>query len=354
MHEVTTVEELDALPAGSVILDKHRQAWQKVADTRWHAALWKERRESAELGAYLAPFTVLFRPDAPQPATAAVQADWCMDPTCTRGSATTHEGTATTVTDDDLVQRIRAEADMASRAGQSAVLHKIADDLAARAGEAAPTDGWVERVAALLPEDYAIYDDPRRVIEAAIPRLLGALGEQFDRGVSAAEGAWGQPVSRAEVEAIRGEHRAAGAGAEVDQEALREAMLSQWWINQTGPDADLWETLDDEERENVAENSYADTFLYAVMDFLAAARAGEAEGEAEREGEDERCCSDDASQPDGHHLACPYVHPRAVGEEAEMDREALIDLITDPAWLRASVASQVEGILHSLNLRVTP
>lgn len=70
-------------------------------------------------------------------------------------------------------------------------------------------DGWAERVAALLPEDYAIDDDPRRVIEAAIPRLLAELGAQFDRGVSAAEGAWGQPVSRAEAEEIRAESRAA-------------------------------------------------------------------------------------------------------------------------------------------------
>lgn len=64
--------------------------------------------------------------------------------------------------------------------------------------------------------------------------------------------------------------RAAGAGAEVDREALREAMLQHWWSTQTGPDADHWETLDADERENVAENSYADVFLDAVTRFLAA------------------------------------------------------------------------------------
>ncbi len=53
------------------------------------------------------------------------------------------------------------------------------------AGDGAEVDGWAERVADLLPEDYAVDDDPRRVIEAAIPRLLAELGAQFDRGLAA-------------------------------------------------------------------------------------------------------------------------------------------------------------------------
>ena len=32
---VSTVEELDALPEGSVVLDHEGEAWQRVADQRW-------------------------------------------------------------------------------------------------------------------------------------------------------------------------------------------------------------------------------------------------------------------------------------------------------------------------------
>lgn len=63
MHPVlTTAEELDALPTGSIIRDKSGQAWQKVADSYWHAALWKQGNSSADVAAHLCPAVVLYRP----------------------------------------------------------------------------------------------------------------------------------------------------------------------------------------------------------------------------------------------------------------------------------------------------
>jgi len=63
MHPVvTTAKELDALPTGSTIRDKNGQAWQKVADSYWHAALWKQGSSSADVAAHLRPAVVLYRP----------------------------------------------------------------------------------------------------------------------------------------------------------------------------------------------------------------------------------------------------------------------------------------------------
>lgn len=75
MHEVTTAEELDALPIGSVVLDAFQCAWQKTRDGDWQAGLWRATWDSMtgvyseNLSKNIAPLTVLFRPDAPQPAT---------------------------------------------------------------------------------------------------------------------------------------------------------------------------------------------------------------------------------------------------------------------------------------------
>lgn len=58
---VTTVEELDALLVGSVVLSRECQSWQKVADHYWHAALWKEGSSAQRMVANLGPFKVLYR-----------------------------------------------------------------------------------------------------------------------------------------------------------------------------------------------------------------------------------------------------------------------------------------------------
>lgn len=50
----------------------------------------------------------------------------------------------------------------------------------------------------------------------------------------------------------------------LDRKAVREAALRNWWDTQTG-DTDSWESLTPEERENVAENSYIDVHLDALV-----------------------------------------------------------------------------------------
>lgn len=172
---VTTVGELEPLPVGSVVLadaahqdssqgaGSYHLAFQRLYDGRWHRG-GRSRDTDPD---FIVPATVLFRPDAPQPATT--------------------------------------------------------DDAIERAGGASCGGSYCTADAQIGPHRHA---------DGVIYRT--------------------------------------GAGAEVDRSALREAMLRRWWMDQTGPEADRWETLDADERENVAENSYADTFLAAVLDFLAA------------------------------------------------------------------------------------
>lgn len=78
-----------------------------------------------------------------------------------------------------------------------------------------------------------------------------------------------RPIPDARDEALRRDFPGWVPDAREDRdglrERLREAMLQHWWATQTGPDADRWEELDAEDRENVAENSYADIFLAAVL-----------------------------------------------------------------------------------------
>lgn len=63
---IETVEELDALPVGSVVLDYEREAWQKVAEALWVCTSgdssrlhWSAPNEQV--------FMLLYRPDDPAP-----------------------------------------------------------------------------------------------------------------------------------------------------------------------------------------------------------------------------------------------------------------------------------------------
>lgn len=79
-HGEITASELNGLPDGSVVLDRHAEAWQMVAhdpsnpETAWAPMMFGIHDEidepllASELTEH-APLTVLFRPDAPQPAT---------------------------------------------------------------------------------------------------------------------------------------------------------------------------------------------------------------------------------------------------------------------------------------------
>ncbi|QZN86914.1 hypothetical protein [Cellulomonas sp. C5510] len=92
---------------------------------------------------------------------------------------------------DDIVQRIRAEADIASRAGQSAALHKIADDLAALAaagaGEAVDREALGSHILATLPD--AVWQEGSDVIAMhaadAVLAFLAARGDAATPTVTA-------------------------------------------------------------------------------------------------------------------------------------------------------------------------
>lgn len=87
--QVATAAELDALPVGSVVLDRHADAWQKQEDTElldeegkrresaWASTAWMVDRTAEQMFSgiptdtskysRLGPFTVLYRPDRPAP-----------------------------------------------------------------------------------------------------------------------------------------------------------------------------------------------------------------------------------------------------------------------------------------------
>lgn len=71
MSEITTAEELDALPIGSVVLDGMGDAWQRSdADTDWWAPAnpFYDEADAAnvlEQGGTEHPATLLYRPDRP-------------------------------------------------------------------------------------------------------------------------------------------------------------------------------------------------------------------------------------------------------------------------------------------------
>ncbi|MCG7285379.1 hypothetical protein MHY85_05235 [Cellulomonas sp. ACRRI] len=69
MTEIKTASELDALPEGSVVADADDTAWQVDLHELWHHTGDEGPQMSDRLAEYYGPLTVLFRPDAPQPAT---------------------------------------------------------------------------------------------------------------------------------------------------------------------------------------------------------------------------------------------------------------------------------------------
>lgn len=58
IREITTAEEMDALPVGAVVLDVTGWAWQRETVTRWRG----DRGSTAAPGVHLGPFTVLHVP----------------------------------------------------------------------------------------------------------------------------------------------------------------------------------------------------------------------------------------------------------------------------------------------------
>lgn len=68
MHEVTIVEELDALPVGSVVREQRDgYLWGKRDGGGWSVGNSGSPLAAVRIVEEYAPLTVLFRPDAPQP-----------------------------------------------------------------------------------------------------------------------------------------------------------------------------------------------------------------------------------------------------------------------------------------------
>ena len=73
---IRTAAELDALPVGSVVLDRWGRAWQKHdpegRDPLWHAAKHHTRRYNTAALIERGPMLVLHDPAAPAPAPSVV------------------------------------------------------------------------------------------------------------------------------------------------------------------------------------------------------------------------------------------------------------------------------------------
>lgn len=128
---VSTAAELDALPDGSVVRDRDDDAWQRTVQG-WVSAMSSESPMDADrLTGWHAPLTVLFRPDAPQPATG-----------------------------DDVERAARAVAEEMTHDTDYDPAYDYTEDsrryaraaLAARAGEAEPSRVNEERITNLLAD----------------------------------------------------------------------------------------------------------------------------------------------------------------------------------------------------------
>jgi len=135
--QITTAAELDALPVGSVVLDRHADAWQKQEDTElldeegkrresaWASTAWMVDRTAEQMFSgiptdtskysRLGPFTVLYRPDRPAPQVdreTLVEhvSDWLAgSPSATHGVDSSDEGYSRLCVETDDEWRALAE-----------------------------------------------------------------------------------------------------------------------------------------------------------------------------------------------------------------------------------------------------
>lgn len=72
---ITTAEQLDALPVGSVVADADDTAWQVDLHEMWHHTGYEGPQMSDRMAEHYGPLTVLYRPDAPHRAEEEPQID---------------------------------------------------------------------------------------------------------------------------------------------------------------------------------------------------------------------------------------------------------------------------------------
>lgn len=206
---VTTAAELDALPVGSVVLshctgERARfdgLAWQKRHDgsggytPEWWAAIDSEWLPENKMFPFLGgTFTVLFRPDAPQPAgerepDGCVTRDWHAEAHARSGRL------------DDLVASLHAAfGTVPHDGGFAAAIRRLIGQ--GRVPQPATTDDAVERAARAAWE--AAYPEPERVHHAWDSPVVRETWSDIARAALAAAGA-GEAADREACELCRGE-----------------------------------------------------------------------------------------------------------------------------------------------------
>lgn len=157
---VTTAAELEALPDAAVVLDNDGDAWQSD-EGRWFCAraslsFWGPTRL-----AELAPLTVLFRPDAPQPAVT--------DDAVERLQRFTFDDPDVSPADEFVrLADVRAALAAAGAGQATGWPEQIARAVAAVRSEAASYEA-VSRMGA-----ESLYDDESDMPERMVDRLIGA------------------------------------------------------------------------------------------------------------------------------------------------------------------------------------
>jgi len=207
---VTSVDQLDALPVGSVVLADatHQEspqdtgsyplAFQKLYDGKWHRG-GRSRDTDPD---FITPATVLFRPDAPQPATtddAVERAAWAILTTRSNdASARQAQAMNLSAWRDAL-----AEARAALAAASAGAEHECADERLAEPGPLCRQCG-MPRVGAVVDRETIGVLPSAEGLTAALRWLAEQEGVRED---------W----YAEEVPAIMVALTAAGAGAEVER-----------------------------------------------------------------------------------------------------------------------------------------
>lgn len=174
---ITTPEALDALPLGTVVLDRHGMAWQRNTPFAWSSTdvlrLHRKRDEFVLPGSL--PATVLFRPEAPTPTAADLREEVVSD--LGRDLATARDGIAGLQRDINHLtgERDAARTDLAAlRDGVQRLITQSGPNLSC-GGYSIADDGCfagdlATRLRALLgadPSPSPAGDDPQGALTAA-------------------------------------------------------------------------------------------------------------------------------------------------------------------------------------------
>lgn len=226
---ITTAAELDALPVGSVVLaDATHQdssqgagsyplAFQRLYDGKWHRG-GRSRDTDPD---FITPATVLFRPDAPQPATTddAVERAAVLSPSAIRAMQERH--------DAQMADRTHlGHAPRQSEIDRGWLLRHVAALAAAGAGAAVDREPERRALAAIAEETEG---HPGLALLHSL--ATGVVGPLAARGDAAAptEVEWGVRVSNGTVQDRFGSRDEAASWAlDVEDGMLMRRTVSTW------------------------------------------------------------------------------------------------------------------------------